>query len=290
MWLLFLIDIIIPLLLGIMLFTLLERKLQGIIQHRIGPNVVGILQPLVDGLKLLIKDILIPQKSLLILFIISPILSFILSLSLWIVIQLIDNLFGILILLAIGSLEIYGILLGGFAAKNKYTLIGIIRTTSQLISYELILGMIYFIMALSVGSFRLYYFNLNIFYNIYIFFPLYLISIFVMLAETNRAPFDLPESESESVGGFLTEHSGIIFALYFLAEYGNMLILSYLFSLLFTTSYYLLPLHIFFFIWVRATLPRIRFDHLLKVCWYDLIPLVLSILILAYSIIFLCLF
>lgn len=220
-----------------------------------------------------------------ILFIISPLLSLILSFSLWFIIKLLDNFFGILILLAIGSLEVYGILLGGFAAKNKYTLIGIIRTTSQLISYELILGMIYFILAFSVGSFRIYYFTLPIFYNFFIFFPLYFISIFVMLAETNRAPFDLPESESESVGGFLTEHSGIVFAFYFLAEYANMLLLSYLFSLLFTTSYYLLPFHLFFFIWVRASLPRIRFDHLLKLCWYDLIPITIAFLILTYSIV-----
>jgi NADH:ubiquinone oxidoreductase subunit H len=144
-----------------MLYTLSERKVQGWIQHRIGPNIVGIygiLQPLVDGIKLLIKEIIIPQKSRMILFCLSPLLSFSLSLLLWFFSLLLDSYLGLLIILSIGGLELYGILLGGWSSHNKYTLIGSIRTTSQLISYELILSIIYFLLALSIGSFRLYYF------------------------------------------------------------------------------------------------------------------------------------
>lgn len=189
--------IIIPLIFSIMFYTLAERKIQGIIQHRIGPNVVGIfgiLQPIVDGLKLIFKDILVPQRAILIIFYLSPIFSFILSICLWLVFQLIDSSLGILIILAIGSLEIYGILLGGWSSQNKYTLIGSIRTTSQLISYELLLGMIYFLLALSIGSFRFYYFHIHPINNLFIFLPIYFIVLFIILAETNRAPFDLPES------------------------------------------------------------------------------------------------
>lgn len=189
--------VILPLIISIMLYTLAERKVQAWIQHRIGPNIVGpygILQPLVDGIKLLFKNILIPQKSRMILFVFSPLLSFILSLLLWLFSLLLDSYLGLLILLAIGGLELYGILLGGWASQNKYTLIGCIRTTSQLVSYELILGIIYFLLALSIGSFRLFYFILLPSYNIFIYFPIYLITLCVILAETNRAPFDLPES------------------------------------------------------------------------------------------------
>ncbi len=189
--------VLLPLILSIMLYTLAERKIQGSIQHRIGPNIVGIygiLQPLTDGLKLLLKEILIPQKSYLIIFTISPLLSFLLSLCLWLFYYLLDSYLGILILLTIGGLELYGILLGGWSSKNKYTLIGAIRTTSQLLSYELILSMIYFILALSIGSFRLYYFKILPFINLYIFSLIYIISLIVILAETNRVPFDLPES------------------------------------------------------------------------------------------------
>jgi NADH-quinone oxidoreductase subunit H len=181
-----------------MLYTLAERKVQAWIQHRIGPNIVGpygLLQPLVDGVKLLLKNILIPQKSRMILFCLSPLLSFLLSVLLWLFSLLLDSYLGLLILLAIGGLELYGILLGGWASQNKYTLIGCIRTTSQLVSYELILGMIYFLLALSIGSFRLFYFTLLPSYNIFIYFPIYLITLCVILAETNRAPFDLPESK-----------------------------------------------------------------------------------------------
>ena len=279
--------IIVPLLLGIMLYTLAERKVQGYIQHRVGPSIVGpygLLQPLTDGLKLLLKDILIPQKSMMILFCVSPILSFGLSVALWVSLQLLDFSYGILLILAIGGIELYGILLGGWASQNKYTLIGCIRTTSQLISYELILGMIYFILALSIGSFRIYYFKILPISNLLIFLPLYIISLIIILAETNRTPFDLPESESETVGGFLTEHSAIIFALYFLAEYGNMLFLSYFFSILFG-HFFLLPFHLFFYVWIRATLPRLRYDHLIQLCWYNILPIIIAYLILVYSII-----
>jgi len=270
--------ILLPLLLSIMLYTLAERKVQGAIQQRLGPNmgIYGIFQPLVDGLKLLLKDILIPQKSKIFLFCFSPFLSFFLSLLLWVFSLLLDSYLGLLIILSIGGLELYGILLGGWASQNKYTLIGCIRTTSQLVSYELILSMIYFLLALSIGSFRLYYFNILPFFNFFLFFPIYFITLIVILAETNRAPFDLVESESELIGGFLTEHSAIIFALYFLAEYSNMIFLSYLFSFLFTGSLILFPFHLFFFIWIRASLPRLRYDHLILLCWYFILPIIFS--------------
>ncbi len=280
--------ILIPLLLSIMLYTLAERKVQGVIQHRIGPNVVGyygLLQPLIDGLKLVLKDVLVPQKSTLLIFYFSPIVSFILSLLLWAFIYLFDSFLGILILLAIGGIELYGILLGGWSSKNKYTMIGAIRTTSQLISYELLLGIIYFILALSTGSFRFYYFYLSPLSNLIVYFPLYLIVLIIILAETNRAPFDLPESESETVAGFFVEYSSLLFALYFLAEYSNMLFLSLLFSILFTSSFLLLPFHLFYFIWVRASLPRLRYDHLILLSWYNLLPILIAFLLLDYSII-----
>jgi NADH-ubiquinone oxidoreductase chain 1 len=269
-----------------MLYTLAERKVQGIIQHRIGPNVVGvygILQPVVDGVKLLIKEILVPQRSIMIIFYLSPIFSFILSVSLWFIFNIVDSSFGLLIILGIGSLEIYGILLGGWSSQNKYTLIGSVRTTSQLISYELILSIIYLLLTFSIGSYRLYYYNINPLNNIIIFLPLYLFMLLVILAETNRTPFDLPESESETVSGFFTEYSSLIFALYFLAEYGNMLFLSYIFSYFFTSTIYLLPLHLFYFIWIRATLPRLRYDHLIKLCWYNLLPILMGFFIFYYS-------
>lgn len=280
--------ILIPLLISIMLYTLAERKVQGIIQHRIGPNqtgIYGLLQPLTDGIKLLLKEILIPQHSYLIVFCLSPILSFILSVCLWLIISLLDSYLSILLILAIGGLEIYGILLGGWSSQNKYTLIGAIRTTCQLVSYELILSMIYFIFIFTLGSFRFSYIYILPISPILIYLPIYIISLIVILAETNRVPFDLPESESETVSGFFVEHSAIIFALYFLAEYSNMIFLSYIFSLLFTTSLLLFPLHLFYFIWIRATLPRLRYDHLILLCWYNLLPITLSYLILIISII-----
>jgi NADH:ubiquinone oxidoreductase subunit H len=280
--------VIIPLIFSIMLYTLAERKVQGYIQRRVGPNIVGyygIMQPLADGLKLLMKDILVPQKSRIVLFLVSPLISFILAVTLWMFSLLLDSYLGLLILLAIGGLELYGILLGGWASQNKYTLVGCIRTTSQLVSYELLLGMIYFLLAFSVGSFRLYYFYITPIYNILIFIPVYLISLLVILAETNRAPFDLPESESELVGGFMTEHSGIVFALYFLAEYSNMLFLSYIVSILFIKSILLLPFHLFFFVWVRASLPRLRYDQLIKLCWYNLLPIMMAYIIIYLSIV-----
>lgn len=280
--------VILPLLGSIILYTLTERKVQGFIQHRIGPNrtgIYGLLQPILDGVKLLLKEILIPQKSMMILFCISPLFSFILSICLWLFYTLVDSNLGILIILAIGGLELYGILIGGWASQNKYTLIGCIRTTSQLVSYELILSLIYFILSLTIGSFRLYYYKLLPIINLWIYIPLYIIVLLVILAETNRAPFDLPESESETVSGFFVEHSAIIFALYFLAEYSNMIFLSLIFSYLFTSSYLLFPIHIFYYVWIRATLPRLRYDHLIKLCWYNILPIVIAFFILNYSII-----
>jgi NADH-ubiquinone oxidoreductase chain 1 len=271
-----------------MLYTLAERKIQGSIQHRIGPNITGIyglLQALIDGLKLFMKEILIPQRTMIIIFTLAPLLSFILSLFLWYALIFIEFSYLLILILAIGGIELYGILLGGWGSRNKYTLIGSIRTTSQLISYELLLSMIYFILSLNIGSFNISYFYILPYSNL-IYLPLYLLSLLVILAETNRTPFDLPESESETVGGFLTEHSSIIFVFYFLAEYSNMLFLSYLISIIFNTNFLLLFFNLYYYIWIRASLPRLRYDHLIKLSWYHLIPLTIAYLILASSLIF----
>lgn len=286
--------IIIPLILSIMLYTLSERKVQGIIQHRIGPNQVGIygiLQPLVDGIKLIRKEIIIPKNSIKILYIIAPIYSIIISIIMWIIIIYYDLNITFLILLCLGGLEIYGILIGGYASKNKYTIIGAIRTTSQLISYELILTLIFFFFFLIIGSLRFKYLLILPFGYIkplIKLIPIYIISLIIILAETNRTPFDLAESESETVAGFFIEYSSIIFACYYLAEYSNMIFLSYLFSFFFSFgSLFLFPFHLFFYLLIRATLPRLRYDFLIYLCWYSLLPISLSFLILFLSLLFL---
>jgi len=306
--------IIVPLLLSIAYFTLAERKIMGAMQRRRGPNVVGIfglLQPLADGLKLLIKETILPSSANKIIFILAPIITFVLSLMGWAVIPfnetalLADINIGILYLFAMSSLGVYGIILSGWSSNSKYPFLGALRSTAQMVSYEVSIGFIIITVVLCAGSYNLTEIILaqkNIWYVIPL-FPSFLLFFISALAETNRVPFDLPEAEAELVSGYSVEYSAMGFALFFLGEYGNMLLMSALTVILFFGGW-LAPISIlsfipgsiwfglklsFFvivFIWVRATLPRYRYDQLMHLGWKILLPLSLGYLIFTFSILF----
>ena len=237
-------SIVVPLLISVAYFTIAERKIMGGIQRRRGPNVigfVGLLQPLADGLKLFTKETILPTNANTNLFLFAPALSFILSLLGWACIPFAEGIvicdlnFGVLYLLAISSLNVYGILFAGWASNSKYAFLGALRSTAQMISYEISLGFVILNVIICAGSF-----NLSVIVSsqkkIWFLFPLlpiFLIFFISILAETNRHPFDLPEAEAELVSGYNIEFSGMTFALFFLAEYANMLLMSYFASILF---------------------------------------------------------
>lgn len=306
--------IIVPLLLSIAYFTLAERKIMGSMQRRRGPNVVGIfglLQPLSDGLKLLIKETILPSSANKIIFILAPIITFVLSLMGWAVIPfnetavLSDINIGILYLFAMSSLGVYGIILSGWASNSKYPFLGALRSTAQMVSYEVSIGFIIVTVVLCAGSYNLTEIILaqqNIWYFIPL-FPSFLLFFISALAETNRVPFDLPEAEAELVSGYSVEYSAMGFALFFLGEYGNMLLMCALTVILFFggwlppfTFLSFIPESIWFglklsffvivFIWVRSTLPRYRYDQLMHLGWKVLLPLSLGYLIFTFSILF----
>ena len=301
--------IIVPLLISVAYFTIAERKLMGIIQRRKGPNVIGfmgLLQPLADGLKLFTKETILPSDSNIIVFLIAPVITFILSLIGWVVIPfseevvLSDLNIGILYLFAVSSLSVYGIILAGWSSNSKYPFLGAIRSAAQMISYEVSLGFIIINVCLCSGSFNLTDIVLSqekIWYFIPLFPPFVMFSI-SMLAETNRHPFDLPEAEAELVSGYNVEYSAMSFALFFLGEYANMLLMSSLLSILFLGGW--LPifnifilnkipgifwfsikisLGVFFFIITRATLPRYRYDQLMFIGWKCFLPLSIGYLL-----------
>nr|QTK22388.1 NADH dehydrogenase subunit 1 [Pneumocystis sp. 'ludovicianus'] len=325
--------VILPILLSIAYTTLAERKVMGSMQRRIGPNIVGyygLLQPFADAFKLLFKETIIPFQANKILFYLGPIIALIFALLGWGIIPygpgitLCDFDLGIIYSLAISSIGVYGILIGGWASNSKYALIGSIRSTAQLISYELILTSIVFVIVLLSGT--LNYTHIiedqhSIWYLIPL-LPLFIMYFIGALAETNRAPFDLPEAESELVAGFMTEYSAAIFVFYFLAEYANIILMS-TFSVVFFLGGYLIPdafsifnsifnilgititipyylkgiLHgiilgiktsvlIFLFIWVRASFPRIRYDQLMVVCWTVLLPLLFALILFILAILY----
>lgn len=301
--------LILPVMLSIAYTTLAERKVMGSMQRRLGPNIVGyygLLQPFADALKLILKETIIPYQSNKILFFLGPIIALVFALLGWGIIPygpgitLCDFELGILYSLAISSVGVYGILVGGWASNSKYALIGSLRSTAQLISYELILTSIVFIVVFLSGTLnftQLIESQHSIWYCIPL-LPLFVMYFIGALAETNRAPFDLPEAESELVAGFMTEYSAAIFVFYFLAEYGNIILISTL-SVIFFLGGYLLPIQIstipliqgllhgislgikvslliFLFIWVRASFPRIRYDQLIIFCWTILLPLLFA--------------
>jgi NADH-quinone oxidoreductase subunit H len=299
---LFIILLVIPILLVIAFYTLAERKIMGAIQRRRGPNVVGfwgLLQPLADGIKLVLKEPIFPRKSNKNLFILAPVITFVLAISMWAIVPfsfysfLTDNVLSLLLVFAISSLSIFGIIGAGWASNSKYALLGSLRSAAQMISYEISLGFIFLTIVLlneSANLLDIYtkQFNCNNFFPL---FPLVLIFFIAILAETNRAPFDLPEAEAEIVAGYNIEYSGVLFALFFLGEYSNMFIMSILFILLFfggplLFSYYSLLIFCIkilivssSFIVVRAVLPRVRYDQLMYIGWEIFLPICLVLIL-----------
>ena len=306
--------IIVPVLIAVAFFTVAERKIMGAIQRRRGPNVIGfmgLLQALADGLKLFVKETTLPSNSNLIIFLIAPMLSFILSLISWSIVPFSKNLviadinFGVLYLFAISSLNVYGILLAGWSSNSKYAYLGALRSAAQMISYEISISFIALTTILCAGSFNLSTIVLaqTKTYFIIPLFPMFILFYISMLAETNRHPFDLPEAEAELVSGYNVEYSAMTFALFFLAEYSNMLLMSTFAAILFLGGWLplfnIFPLNIspgslwlslkiaigaIFFIVTRATLPRYRYDQLMQLGWKSFLPLSLSFLILTSSI------
>ena len=297
--------LIIPLLVSVAYLTLLERKVIASMQKRIGPNIVGffgLLQPLSDGFKLFLKETIIPTTSNKMLFFFSPIITFTLSLISWLVIPLCENILladiniGLLYVFAISSLGVYGIILSGWSSNSKYSFLGALRSAAQMISYEVSIGLIIISILICVGSLSLR--EIVLFQKHIWFFiphvPAFLMFFISCLAETNRPPFDLPEAEAELVAGYNVEYSSLTFALFFLAEYSNIILMSSLCVILFFGGwlnplpffFFFVPdfvcfglkvsIFCFFFIWIRATLPRYRYDQLMNLGWKVFLPLSLS--------------
>jgi NADH-quinone oxidoreductase subunit H len=294
--------LVVPLLVAIAFLTLAERKVIAAMQLRKGPNVVGpfgLLQPFADGLKLLLKETIIPSGANRVVFILAPILTFLLSLIAWAVIPfdygvvLADINVGVLYLFAISSLGVYGIIMAGWASNSKYAFLGALRSAAQMVSYEVSIGFVIITVLLCVGSLNLTQIVLaqkTVWFAIPL-FPMFVIFFVSALAETNRSPFDLPEGESEIVAGYFVEYSSMSFALFFLGEYGAMILMSGMTSILFLGGW-LPPFDIapfnwipgpiwffakiafclFVFLWVRATVPRYRYDQLMRLGWKVFLP------------------
>ena len=308
--------IIVPLLLFIAYLTYFERKVIGAMQLRKGPNVVGpfgLLQPIADGIKLLTKETIFPDNSSKFLFIFSPVLTFALALLAWAVIPvdykvvLSDINVGLMYIFAISSLGIYGIIVAGWSSNSRYAFLGSLRSAAQMISYEVSIGLIIISVLLSSGSLNLTDIVLSQQDMWYVIphFPMFVIFFISTLAETNRAPFDLPEAESELVAGYNVEYSSMSFGLFFLGEYGNMILMSSMSTILFLggwlppfeSPYFdFIPGYLWFlmkvvsllfvFLWVRATLPRYRYDQLMTLGWKLFLPLSLLWIIITSSFMF----
>ena len=298
--------ILVPLLISIAYLTLAERKVLGYIQCRKGPNVVGVyglLQPIADGLKLFIKEIIVPNHANIFIYILAPILSLTLAFIVWGAIPygrgvvLSDLGIGILYLFAVSSISVYAILMSGWSSNSKYAFLGAIRAAAQMISYEVSIGLIIISVVVCVGSLNLTEIVLTQ-KNIWFIVPLFPVAIMFFvsaLAETNRVPFDLTEGESELVSGFNVEYSSMSFALFFLAEYCHIILMSAFGVILFLGGW-LSPfvdfnswvgwfgmkvaILIFLFIWIRASYPRIRYDQLMALLWKSYLPLSLAFVVL----------
>ena len=292
-----------PLLVAVAFLTYLERKVIALVQYRKGPNVVGffgLLQPFADGVKLFSKETIIPASSSKLIFILAPMISFSLSLIAWSVIPISENIVlaninvGILYLFAVSSLSIYGIIMAGWASNSKYAFLGALRSAAQMVSYEVSIGFVIVTVLLCVGSLNLSDIVLaqKSCWFILPLFPMFIVFVISALAETNRAPFDLPEDESALVAGYFTEYSSMLFAMFFLGEYSAMILMSSLGTILFLGGWlppfetYLINwipgfvwfflkvgFLLFVFLWVRATLPRFRYDQLMRLGWKVFLPL-----------------
>lgn len=294
--------LLVPVLMGVAYLTYAERKVMAAIQLRKGPNVVGwfgLLQPFADAIKMLTKETIIPSGANRVLFIMAPMLTFILAMLAWAVIPVnngwaIANInVGVLYLFAISSLGVYGIIVAGWASNSKYAFLGALRSAAQMVSYEVSMGFVLVTVLLCAGSLNLTTIVLaqqKIWFCVPL-FPMFIIFFISALAETNRAPFDLAEGESEIVAGFFVEYSSMSFGLFFLGEYANMILMSAMTSILFLGGW-LPPLGIapftwvpgpfwlilkicaclFTFIWVRASFPRYRYDQLMRLGWKVFLP------------------
>nr|YP_010200527.1 NADH dehydrogenase subunit 1 [Cyperus esculentus]UAL49969.1 NADH dehydrogenase subunit 1 [Cyperus esculentus] len=298
--------LIIPLLLGVAFLVLAERKVMAFVQRRKGPDVVGafgLLQPIADGLKLILKEPISPSSASFFLFRMAPVATFMLSLVAWAVIPfdygmvLSDLNIGLLYLFAISSLGVYGIIIAGWSSNSKYAFLGALRSAAQMVSYEVSIGLILITVLICVGSCNLSEIVMaqkQIWFGIPL-FPVLVMFFISCLAETNRAPFDLPEAEAELVAGYNVEYSSMGFALFFLGEYANMILMRCLCTLLFLGGW--LPildfpilnripgsiwfsikviLFLFLYIWVRAAFPRYRYDQLMGLGWKVFLPLSLA--------------
>nr|WNH37049.1 NADH dehydrogenase subunit 1 [Herklotsichthys quadrimaculatus] len=293
---------IVPVLLAVAFFTLIERKVLGYMQLRKGPNVVGpygLLQPIADGVKLFIKEPVRPSTSAPFLFLATPTLALTLALSLWAPLPLpfpvTDLNLGLLFILALSSLAVYSILGSGWASNSKYALIGALRAVAQTISYEVALGLILLCTVVFSGGFTLSMFSVaqEGVWLLVPAWPLAAMWFISTLAETNRAPFDLTEGESELVSGFNVEYAGGPFALFFLAEYANILFMNTLSAILFlgatnlpalpqlTTANIMIKAALLsgVFLWVRASYPRFRYDQLMHLVWKSFLPLTLALIL-----------
>ncbi|MGR4000992.1 MAG: NADH-quinone oxidoreductase subunit NuoH [Alphaproteobacteria bacterium] len=299
-------SVVIPLLIAVAYLTYAERKVIGAIQLRRGPNVVGpfgLLQPIADGVKLLFKEPILPTGSDKVIFLLAPVVTFTLAVAAWAVIPVDSGLVvanidvGILYLFAISSLGVYGVIMAGWSSNSKYAFLGALRSAAQMVSYEISMGFVIVTVLLCVGSLNLTAIveaQRTVWYVIP-HLPMFVLFFVSALAETNRAPFDLPEGESELVGGYFVEYSSMPFAMFFLGEYANMILMSSLTTILFLGGW-LPPLDIaplnwipgvvwfflkvgfllFCFIWVRASFPRYRYDQLMRLGWRIFLPLSLA--------------
>ena len=296
------IALVVPLLVIVAFLTYAERKVIASVQLRKGPNVVGpfgLLQPLADGLKLFSKETIFPTVSNKIVFLLAPMIAFSLSIAAWAVIPISDGWVisninvGILYLFAVSSLSVYGIIMAGWASNSKYAFMGALRSAAQMVSYEVSIGLVIVTVLVCVGSLNLseiVYAQKSTWF-VFPLFPMFVVFFISALAETNRAPFDLPEDESSLVGGYFTEYSSMLFAMFFLGEYAAMIMMSGMATILFLGGW-LAPFNIsilniipgfiwfslktslmlFVFLWVRATFPRFRYDQLMRIGWKVFLP------------------
>jgi NADH-quinone oxidoreductase subunit H len=303
--------IIVPLLIVMAYFTYWERKFIGWMQLRRGPNVVGplgLLQPFADGLKLFLKETVIPSGANTIVFLLSPVITFVLAMVAWVVIPFDDGWVmadinvGVLYLFAISSLGVYGIIMSGWSSNSRYAFLGGLRSAAQMVSYEVSMGFVIVSVLLVVGSLNLSdivraqsggILNWHVLDNYLLLLPMAVVLLVSALAETNRTPFDLPEAEAELVAGYFVEYSSFPFAMFFLGEYLNMMLMCGMISILFFGGWYapipaldFIPgvfwlfakifVFMFVFFWVRATLPRYRYDQLMRLGWKVFLPLSLG--------------